>query len=441
MKVNKNIVVDILKMLLVIALATVLAYGFEAFNFSSENILLVYVVADIIVILETRKLQYGIISGVICSVVYDFIFVSPKYSFLMNDKSYLISIGIYIAVCIVISIMSYRLQAQIKKAERSELLVKSTYENSKNLLKMKSPEDIANYEVKKLNELLNRKVCIGLKKRKNFLLFGDKFISLEDNLDVFNYAISYNLICGYKEQKYSEFGYKVYPLKTSKTNFGVIVVDCALGDLKKNEKEYIRTNITHIVMALDREKIQDQKEDVKEKIEIEELKNALVLNASNDIREPINDIGNKCQLLISNYDALSDESVINILYEINLQNKKLNEYVNYLFNISSLGSGEEVKNLKKVTIINIVEGALSQFDGDFNGHIVNYKCEDCKVTVDPELMQDVFAEIIRNSLRHTKVGCELNIACHLEDNDVVIEFEDNGEGLDEKQLESIFDTK
>lgn len=440
MKINKIIMQDVLKMVLVITLATVLAYAFESFEFRAENILLLYVVATLIVILETMKLKYGIICACICALVYLFIFIAPKYSFIIEDISVLITIFIYLAVCLVISIMSYRLQAQIKKAERSENLVKSTYENSKSLLKLKSPEDIANYEVKKLNTVLNRKVCIGLKKRKNFVFFGETFIAPNNNYEEFNYAMNYNLICGYKEQKYSNLNYKIYPLKNAKTNFGIIVIDCSNGDIKKNEKEYIKTNITHIVMALEREKIQDQKEDVKEKIEIEKLKNALVLNVSSDIREPITVIGDKCKVVLNNYDALSDESITNAIMEIRDENKKLKNYVDYLFNISSLNSGEEVKNEKKVNLKNILISAIDKYKNN-KGHQINLFCDDIKMVLDPELMENAFENIIANAFEYTDIGCELNIKCFVEDNDVVIDFEDNGEGISEDNLDTIFDAK
>ncbi len=441
-KINKkDTLVNVLKMLLIIILASILAYAFEQFNFRSENILLVYLVANLIVVLETRKLIYGIISGVLCALVYDFIFIVPSLSFMINDKSYLISLVIYLAVCLVISLMSYRLQMQIKKVEANDLLVKSTYDNSKSLLKLKSPEDIANYEVKYLSSLLKRKVVIALKKRKNFILFGDKNFSLKNSTEVFNYALSYNLICGHKEQKYSELEYKIYPLKTQKTNFGVLVIECSKGDLKRQEKEFIKTNITHILMALEREKIQDQKEDVKEKIEIEKLKNALVLNVSNDIKEPIKDINEKCKLLIDNYDALSDETVASTLFEIKEQNSKLNEYVDYLFNISSLDSGEEVKNEKTINISKVIDKALKRFDGDFKGLTVNVDCKNVKVSVDPELMEDVFENIISNAVKYTENGSTLNISGYEEDNELILEFQDNGGGITDSEIDCIFETK
>lgn len=440
-KKNKDTLANVLKMLLIIVLASILAYGFQQFDFRSENILLVYLVANLLVVLETRKLLYGIISGVLCAVVYDFIFIKPNFSFMMDDKSYLISLVIYLAVCLVISLMSYRLQMQIKKVESNDLLVKSTYENSKSLLKLKSPEDIANYEVKYLSNLLKRKVIIGLKKRKNFVLFGDKNFSIKNSTEIFNYAINYNLICGHNEQKYSELNYKIYPLKTSKTNFGVLVVECLKGDLKKQEKEFVKTNITHILMALEREKIQDQKEDVKEKIEIEKLKNALVLNVSNDIKDPIKLVNDKCMWIMENYDALSDETVVNALFEIREQNSKLNEYVDYLFNIATLDSGEEVKNEKVVDINNVIENALSRFNGDFMGHKVNVDCVNAKVSVDPELMADVFENIITNAIKYTENGSILNIRGVEDDSDVVLEFEDNGKGVEDKQIDSIFEPK
>ena len=83
MNIDKEIFYNMLKMMLVIALASALAYAFDAYKFAIENILLIYVIASIIVVLETRELQYGIICSAISSVVYEFCFVAPRLSFLM----------------------------------------------------------------------------------------------------------------------------------------------------------------------------------------------------------------------------------------------------------------------------------------------------------------------------------------------------------------------
>ena len=440
MEIDKFEVLDILKMLLVVFLATALAYAFDAYDFTIENILLIYVVADIIIVLETRKLAYGIVGGVINAIIYEFFFIAPRLSFGMEDISCMMSIMFYLAVCVVVSIMSYRLQAQIKKSETSEKLVKSTYDNSKGLLKARSPEEIANYEVKVLKDIINRPICICLKKRKNFIPYGDNITDVETYIDAFNYSLNYNIVCGYRGQKFTSLKFKIYPLKSTKTSYGVIIIDCSKGDIKRSQKEYLKTNITHIVMALEREKIQDQKEDVKEKIENVELKNALLLNVSSGLQEPVKEIAERTTKIIEECKELDKKGIIEEVKVINEQNEKLQQYVNHILDLSSKDSGEVVKNEKKVNLKKVVDATLEVFE-DFKGRTINEEVEDVKVNVDQNLLQRAFENIVSNALEYTKENSTLNIRCYIVENDAVIEFEDNGGGIEEEKLETIFEPK
>lgn len=349
MKLNKKILTDILKIFIIIVLATALAYAFSELNFELETILLVFVVANLLIVLETKNIPYGIISGVICAVIYTFMFVEPKMSFVIENKSYFLSIIIFLAVCVVISVMAEKIEGQLKKMKKTEFLNNSVYESSKNLLKLKSPEDIANYEVKNIGNVIDRQVGVALKKRKNFLMFGNLENLVDEDFERFNYALSFNLICGFKEQKYSTLKYKIYPLKSGKTSFGVLLIDCKNADLNKDEKEYIKASMSHIIMALEREKIQDQKEDATEKVEMEKLKNSLVLNASNDIKAPMEIMADKIQFLLENYDSLSDESVQQSLVDIKMQNEKIDEYIKYLGSVSCIENENDVAQVVKQT--------------------------------------------------------------------------------------------
>jgi len=145
-------------------------------------------------------------------------------------------------------------------------------------------------------------------------------------------------------------------------------------------------------------------------------------------------------LLLGEYDALSDETVLSSIKQIDDENNRLQDYVDYIFNISKLNSGDEIKKEKTISLKTLLTGAVKLFKGNESDRISLGECIDVKVNVDVNLIQDVFENIISNSFIHTKSGSKLYISTSIEDGDVVISFEDNGGGVDEDKLDTIFET-
>lgn len=343
-KIKNENVVNLIKVFVIIALASALAFAFQCYKFNAENVLMVYIVAVIIVILETKKTLYGTIATLLSALIYDFYFVMPRFHFYMENYTYLLSIAIFLAVCSVGIILNVALQTQNANIKKDEIMLSSMYGISKRLLNCKSPENVAETEAKHLKEFLNRKVEIGLRKRKGFVLYGDKFFSIENDEEVVDYAVTYNIICGYNQNKFSNLKYKIYPLKAKKFIYGFLVVDCRQGDLSQVQKDYIMANIAHILITLEREKISDKKENIENKVENAKLKSSIIADMSEDIEEPVNKIEEKISNLINNFDSLSDESVTIQLYEIKKQSETLNEIVNNIKQISKSSNNKDLSD-------------------------------------------------------------------------------------------------
>ena len=96
MKLFKNKTFQkILFTFVVILLVIPLQLGLNALKVRDENIFLLFTVAIIIVVIETKNIFYGIIASFVFVLSFNFFDTEPLYSFMINDPNYYFSFFLF----------------------------------------------------------------------------------------------------------------------------------------------------------------------------------------------------------------------------------------------------------------------------------------------------------------------------------------------------------
>lgn len=102
---------NFLKMVLILALATAIGYGFMVLHVQETNIVLVYVLAVLFIAWYTNSFLWGITASFIGTTVFNFFFTQPRYTFSVYDSDYFLTF-----ICmIVVAVFSAALTLQTKK--------------------------------------------------------------------------------------------------------------------------------------------------------------------------------------------------------------------------------------------------------------------------------------------------------------------------------------
>ncbi|MDR4968166.1 MAG: DUF4118 domain-containing protein, partial [Acholeplasmataceae bacterium] len=97
----------------VLILSTLLAFAFEQLELRRENILLIYIVSIMLIIVETRKVVFGIISTFLLVTIFNFFFTEPKYTFIIDDANYIVTLIIFMISIIILGTLTTSLQKEI----------------------------------------------------------------------------------------------------------------------------------------------------------------------------------------------------------------------------------------------------------------------------------------------------------------------------------------
>ena len=165
---------------------------------------------------------------------------------------------------------------------------------------------------------------------------------------------------------------------------------------------------------------------------------------SHDLKNPLNSIRGFTELLIRNYDTLSDEKRKNFLHEVFDSIERINLLINnILFWVKSQADDIQFKPVK-FNLSSRIEDNISIY----NLMISNKEIElQNKVPIDIEVFADIYIfdmiirNILSNSLKFTEAKGKIIITCQKDGQKVKLSISDNGIGIPEDKLKVILNRK
>ena len=167
-------------------------------------------------------------------------------------------------------------------------------------------------------------------------------------------------------------------------------------------------------------------------------------NMSHELRTPLNAIIGFSQLIKDQIIGSVDPHYVDYAGAIHSSGMHLLELVNDLLDVSSIESGAMILNEEDVDLTDlakICERMLRQRAQKAELLVsVDAKNEEIKVRGDERRLKQIFINLANNSIKFTKPGGHVIMRTYIdEQNRAVLEVEDTGIGIPEKDLKAVFD--
>lgn len=167
----------------------------------------------------------------------------------------------------------------------------------------------------------------------------------------------------------------------------------------------------------------------------------LISDLSHEFRSPLTRI-NLAVELIREADSSAVKTAIG---RIEQETERLNAMVGNMLTLSRADAGESLMDRKSVHLGELLRKVVA--DTDFEAR--NHKChvalsasEECVVSGDPGLLRSAVENVIRNAIRYTREGTEVEVRLGCEkangSHSAVIRVRDHGAGVPESALEQLF---
>lgn len=175
--------------------------------------------------------------------------------------------------------------------------------------------------------------------------------------------------------------------------------------------------------------------------ESEALKTVFLSHVSHELRTPLNAINGFAQIMSLKYK--DNEQLQEYVKHIMDSTNKLLQHIDKIINLSKVESGNIVLDRKNICLKDVLDNVTSILTPQISKRSAIIKksfAPDEKIYADEKLMEDVFINLMGNSLKFLGDGGEIEIGtCADDEGKRLLFIKDNGIGIDKDKLRMIFE--
>jgi PAS domain S-box-containing protein len=234
------------------------------------------------------------------------------------------------------------------------------------------------------------------------------------------------------------------PLKIRDNTIGIMVVQdyeekSTYGEKQKSILEVISFPISS---AIERKRVEQEREEMIKKLQdLNQSKDRLFSLISHDLRSPFNSLLGFSEILLNEYDSLSDEEIkeyLNVIYD---SSKNLFGMTNNLLQFSRFQTGRIDYKPEKLNLEKMISETLKLLKGNVVKKQLNIILKlGKKLTVfaDEDMINSILQNLITNAFKFTSKGGDIEILSRLTEvqGKKFVEFKviDTGIGISEEDL-------
>jgi PAS domain S-box-containing protein len=382
-------------------------------------------------IAKKSPIQYAIILNFINSLILFICLLFYINKIKLSFFSVICIIILVFIISIISTLISIKIKYYINEREDKIQMFEAIMESSPNaiLVHKKLRLIYANNKVMELFNLKTSAEIIG-KPLENFINLNKEVIGAERLENALN------------ETDFEPLVEEVYFLK----NGQMVEVEVSSTPVKINNSICVLNlckNITDKKRIIElEEKIEQEEKILREKIELEKLKEEFFANLSHELRTPITIILGTVQLIEINSKIQGDNHEKN--YKILKQNcYRLLKLVNNLLDITKIDSGYFSINADNCNIVSIIEDStLSVVDYVENNGlniIFDTNIEEKIINCDIDNIERIMLNLLSNAIKFTPKGGSIFVNIIDEGNNLKIIVKDTGIGIKEEHFDLVFD--
>lgn len=404
--------------LAIVLLLTVALRGLREF-LSVQNVALIYLLP---VFISTMfwGLSAGLVAGVTAFLTFNYFFLQPYYTFQVHATQDLISLLMFLGVAIVISNLLGQAREGLRLAQNREWEATQMYAFSSKLAGITNPQ-MAAVEIAKLVGQ-----TIGCQ-RVEMLIPDFPACHWPDVSDLIHGDAATTSI-------------KI-PMQTTRGKEGDLVLWLTSDRLAAPQERLLANFAEQGALALERIRLAQKAQTARLLEESDQMKSSLLNSVSHELRTPLAVIKASVSSLRSGAIALDTAGRDELLATIEEETDDLNILVGNLLDMTRIESGA-LKPLRRWnSIAEIARGVIARMQKQLKPFQVEALFPDDLplVPTDYVLLEQVFANLLSNSIKYSPPGSIIRIVVRQEGDSIHVLVQNQSPPVPEQHLERIFE--
>jgi two-component system sensor histidine kinase KdpD len=399
-------------------LATVPLLAFRA-ELSKTTVVLAYLLV-VTGAAAAGGLGPGIAAAGLGFLAFDLLFLRPYHHVIVDDPQDYLSLGVYLLVAAVISLLVASTERRRAQAERRERETRMLFELSTSLVAHGSLEDTLRGVVRTVRSL--------------FDLAGCAIVLPSGDGDGFRLAAVDGEVPGDHDER--------VPMGSGGQAVGALVVVAGgpgSSGFGEPERRVLATFANQAALAVERGQQEEQRNRALALQETDRLRTALLNSVSHDLRTPLASIKASASSLLDREVRWSDAERDEFLTTINTEVDRLTRLVHNLLDMSRIEAGALDPRLVESSLAEVVGPVVRRARAASRQRVeVDVPDELAPVLVDPVRLDQVLTNLLDNA-RGYAPGSPVQVAARQDGDRIELRVVDHGPGIPVPERERVFD--
>jgi len=234
------------------------------------------------------------------------------------------------------------------------------------------------------------------------------------------------------------------PMIVSDRVLGVLDVQSdKVGRFTQQDVNIQTTLAGQVATALDNARLFQEAQQVADRLrEVDRMKSEFLANMSHELRTPLNSILGYTQLLLLDLEDTLPQESMEDMQSIHLNGQHLLSMINDILDLAKIEAGRLNLNFEALEIGTLLESVQASNSGLFLDKpiemVIEMEEDVPAVWADSVRMTQVLNNLVANAVKFTDEG-KITIRAYQVDDGVNIEVEDEGIGIDEEDMDKLFE--
>lgn len=405
------------------------------------NIVMLFLLAVVFVAVKYGRAPAAY-AAVLAVALFDFFFVTPRFSFAVSDVQYLVTFAVMLAVGLIVGQLTANLRYQARVAASRESRARLLYEFSRDLSGALQVEQVAMITTTMLEPTFRAQVALLLPDGHDRLTSAINTLFPDLDMAIAQWSFDKNEIAGYATDTLPTNPFRYLPLKAPMRVRGVLAIrpDNASLLLIPEQMRQLETCAALIAIALERVHYVEVAQGALVSIESEKLRNNLLAAMSHDLRTPLTAMIGLAESL-----ALPEKANPSKGEEIGKQlaeeARRMASLVENLLDMARIQSGNIHLKREWLPIEEVIGSAIRSVQSQLQTRQVkvNLAAALPLVEMDAVLIERVLANLLENAAKFTPATLPVSVMATIQNNLLEVAVKDDGSGIVPGREQEIFD--
>ena len=408
---------------------------------NGSNLAILYMLAVMFCALQWSRWA-GILSAVLGALSLDYFFIPPFRSFVIGDVWHLVTLVGFLAVGLVVSLVTVAAKEEAALARRREADAASLYSFTNALASVNTLDEILGTVVRHFVEIFQRSIVVAARDADELAVRCSR-PELTFESPVISWVLEHGEDAGRGTPTFSSSNTCYKPVQTGQGIIGVIGFEAGgpNGQIPTEQSELLRVFLSQTALAIMRADLARKAKRAEVLQETDKFQKALLTSVSHNLRTPLASILGVLNTILEDGALLDSSTQEGLLKTAKEEATRLDSLVQNLLDMTRLEGGAIKVRTELCDVHDIIAAALQQL-GEV-GH-----SDRIKVITDPDLplvplddvlIVQVVVNLLDNAVKYSPADSPIEVEARLHADRLNIRVLDRGPGIAENELERVFE--